>query len=119
MNMIKRPLVIAAAGAAIALAGTAQAKHSTDAEFRGYQTCIKAEQKESRGLVSERDYLVAAQGSNTAYYVNATRWNDGDREAIRINCETTNRGTALVSKTTLPGRYDTQGSRVTVEVAQQ
>ena len=116
---IKRTLIVSAAVTSIATAGLAQARTSSEAEFRGYQNCLENASEESRGLVASREYLINKDGANTTYYVNATRWNDGERESVRIACETANRGVTLVNATTLEGRYTTDDARVTVEVAKQ
>lgn len=108
-----------AAVAVIALGGTAvaQARTSTPAEFRGYDNCVKAAEKESRGLVPFRQYLIDDNGATTLYYVNATRWEEGDRNHVRISCETRLKGNVLLSASIEEGRFDNRQTRVTVELA--
>lgn len=113
---MKTTLIFAAAAFGLAATGV-QAKTSSTAELRGYNTCLTAAERDSNGLVPSRHYLVDHQDGNALYYVNATRWQQGDREAVRIACETTQRGARLLSAVTEPGRW--VNSRVTVEVAQQ
>lgn len=94
------------------------ARPSSEQEFRGYQNCLEAAEKESRGLVASRQYLLNKEQRSNFYFVNATRWEDGQRNAVRIACETNHQGSRLLSSTVQDGRYDTRGPRVTVDVAQ-
>ena len=111
------PIAIAAT-AALGMSATAHARSSSESEFRGYSTCVSYADQRSNGLVPEREYLIDKSGQNTLYYVNATRWEAGERNAIRVACETAQRGADLVSATINSGRYTTTTPRVTVEVAQ-
>ncbi len=107
--------------AVIALSSTAvaQARTSTTAEFRGYDNCIKAAEKQSKGLVPSQRYLIEDNGTTTLYYVNATRWEDGDRNHVRIACETRLNGIVLVSTSIEEGRFDNRQTQVTVELAEK
>ncbi len=106
-----------AAITALAFTTAAEARPSTDSELRGYNTCIEAANAQSEGLVPSREYLINKEGENTLYYVNATRWEEGERNTIRVACETKARGQELVSASIEDGRYTDRESRVTVEVA--
>ncbi len=116
---MKKTAIITAATVALGFSAVAQAQTSSDAEFRGLQNCLDAAEKESNGLVPSRQYLINKEGETNYYFVNATRWEEGERNAIRISCETNRQGSQLLSSTVQDGRYDTRGTRVTVEVAQQ
>ena len=119
MNKLNTTLAVTlAATATLGLSATAQARTSSESELRGYTTCVSFAEERSEGLVPEREYLIHKSAKNTQYFVNATRWEQGERNAIRVACETTRRGYELVSATINDGRYTTRTPRVTVEVAQ-
>lgn len=101
-----------------AFSASVDARPSTDAELRGYNNCLAAAQEQSKGLVPTREYLINKDGANTLYYVNATRWENGERNTIRVACETAVRGHNLISASIEEGRFIDRDSRVTVEVAQ-
>ena len=107
----------AATVAAMTFATAVEARPSTDSELRGYNNCLEAAKADSEGLVPSREYLINKDGENTMYYVNATRWENGERNTIRVACETTKRGQSLVSASIEEGRFVERDSRVTVEVA--
>ncbi|MEM7080722.1 MAG: hypothetical protein AAF513_19045 [Pseudomonadota bacterium] len=120
---MKSTILISAA--ALTLTGAAfdaQARSSSPSEFRGYQTCLDAADKTSNGLVPSRSYYVdknQEDRTNAVYYINGTRWEDGERAQVRISCETAARGYRLVSSDIESGSFTNQGGRVTVEVAAQ
>ena len=107
--------------ALIALSSTAvvQARTSTPAELRGYDNCVKAAKKQSNGLVTSKRYLIDNNGTTTLYYINATRWQDGDRSHVRIGCETRLNGNVLLSTSIEEGRFDNRQTRVRVELAEK
>ena len=111
---MKKSLVIAAAVAATA-STAAYAKNSSPAEFRGYENCVGAAEEQSNGLTTPRSYLVNTAGENTNYYINGSRWEAGERESVRISCETTKNGRVLLSSAVEPGRF-VQDSRTRVRV---
>ena len=116
---MKKTALVTAASVALGFSAVAEARTSSDAEFRGLQNCLEAAEKDSNGLVASRQYLISKEGETNYYFVNATRWEDGERNRIRIACETNRQGSQLLSSTVQDGRYDTKDPRVTVEVAQQ
>ena len=116
---MKKTVLVTAASVALSFGAVAQAKTSSESEFRGFQSCIDAADAVSNGLVASRQYLINKEGDTNLYFVNATRWEDGERNAVRVSCETNRRGNELLSKTIQDGRYDKSGTRVTVEVAQK
>ncbi len=112
--------LLATSAFALCLSATfAEARTSTDAEFRGYQQCVNAADRESRGLVPSRNYYLD-KGETSLYYVNATRWEEGERAAVRVACETDLRGHRLLSANVSPGHFtlDRTGS-VTIDIAQK
>ena len=118
---MKKALILTSAATALLLTGlTTHACTSSDAEFRGYGQCVDAAKKESRGLVTSRSYYVEKEGTDAQYYINATRWEDGKRADVRIDCQTAVRGQRLVSADITQGHFtlDAQPS-VRVEVAQK
>ena len=118
MNTLNSTLSISlVAVATLGLSAPAEARSSSESELRGYTTCVGYAQERSNGLVPEREYLIDKSASTTQYFVNATRWEQGERNAIRVACETTRRGHDLVSATINDGRYTTKTPTVTVEVA--
>jgi hypothetical protein len=118
---MKKALILTSAATALLLTGlTAHARTSSDAEFRGYEQCVDAAKKESRGLVTNRNYYLEQDGTNTQYYINATRWEDTKRAKVRIDRQTAVSGQRLVSADVTQGHFtlDAQPS-VRVEVAQK
>jgi len=103
---------------ALAFSVAAEARTSSETEFRGYTTCVEYADDRSNGLVPEREYFINKNDKITQYFINATRWEEGERNAIRVACETAERGQKLVSASIENGRYTNGTPRVTVEVAQ-
>ena len=83
--------------AALTSAMSAEARPSTQAEIRGYDRCVTAADEQSNGLVTSRYYFVDRGPQVSKYYVNGTRWEQGDRNDVRIACETTSRSPGPVS----------------------
>jgi len=106
------------ATALLACSTIVEARTSSDSELRGFANCVAAAKKESNGLVAGSNYLIDKAPGSTLYYVNATRWQDGERKNVRIACETATRGHRLVSSVIEDGRFTNADTRVTVEVAQ-
>lgn len=109
--------LITATSLTLGFSAYTDARPSSEKEFRGYQNCLKAAEKDSRGLVASRQYLINKEDDSHFYFVNATRWEDGARNAIRIACETDRQGHQLLGSTIRDGRYDTRDPRVTIDVA--
>ena len=111
-------VALIAASAALLATGTASARTSSDVEFRGYNECLAAAKQESNGLVAGRTYLIERNGGDAEYFINATRWEEGVRNYVRINCQTTARGQRLVSANIAEGQFTTDPTgRVLIEVA--
>ena len=120
MKNISNNIKVLVVGGSLALASAgAIAKPSDSAELRGYDKCLDAAAEQSRGLATQRTYLLNTQGAQNQYYINASRWEDGNRVAVRIACETSANGRTLLSQSMTPGRFDTQRGRVSVEVAKR
>ena len=116
---MKKSIVIAAAVVATA-STTAYAQTSSPADFRGYEKCVAAADAESSGLTTPRTYLINKEGDNKSYYINGSRWEAGQREQVRISCETSKNGRVLLSSAVEPGRWvQDSGTRVRVELAAQ
>ena len=115
---MNKSIVLTAATALLGFSAVVEARSSSEAELRGYNNCVAAVEKESNGLVPTREYLIDRSGDTTMYYVNATRWENGERANVRAACETAARGHRLVSATIEDGRFTRDNTRVTVEVAQ-
>lgn len=103
-----------ALGSASALADT-----SSPAEYRGYSKCLEAAAAQSRGLAADRFYLLNAEGTDRQYFINATRWQDGDRVPVRIACETSRSGRVLLSQSIAEGRFTSPRGQVRIEVAER
>ena len=112
-------VTIAAATALTTSAIAVEARTSSPADFRGYEACVSAAERDSNGLVPARHYYLEKEAGTAYYYINATRWQDGERDFVRIACETTNRGHKLVSNVIEQGRFS-QAPRdpQNVEIAQ-
>jgi hypothetical protein len=114
---MKTALLISSAIAAASLATVAEARTSSSAEFRGYSTCVSAAAKDTKGLVTSRQYYVDKSGAQHRYYINATRWAEGERDYARIDCKTAARGHRLVSVNVEPGQYTLDRGQVNIEIA--
>ena len=115
--MKKTLLILVAAAASIAIA--AQARVSNHAEMTGYNTCVNASEGQFHGLVLSRDYFVAQNPGAKSYYINGTAWENGDRIAVRIACDTSNNGRDLKNVTTGSGRFALHKNTDPVRVAVQ
>ncbi|NOX50713.1 MAG: hypothetical protein GXP16_09280 [Gammaproteobacteria bacterium] len=115
---MNKAILITAAVAVGAASASAQAGLSTPTEFRGYTTCIEAASEGTKGLVAARDYLINKSNHTAHYFINATVWNNGQREAVRISCNTAGNGQRLVSTNLDSGRFTQSSAQVRVEVAQ-
>lgn len=114
---MQKSIVIAATAGLIAFSAVAEARTSSSSEIRGYNTCVAEAKKDSNGLVVGKQYLIDKRGNNTRYYVNGTRWEDGERNDVRVACETAARGHQLVSATVEDGNFTTHEPRVRIDVA--
>lgn len=112
----KFKMLTVASGLVLA-SGSAFAGPSSSAELRGYSKCISAASEQSLGLAANRYYLLNNEGEQNQYFINASRWESGDRVPVRIACETSANGRVLISQAIETGRYATQRGRVSVEVA--
>ena len=116
---MKTSVILTAMAATLSFSAVVEARTSSDAEMSGYKTCLKQADQESNGLVPSRYYLIDKSGKTTLYYINATRWEDGTRSTVRVACETSTRGKNLLTSSIEQGRFENEGPRVTVEVAQR
>ena len=114
---MQKLLITAAATTALGFTALVEARTSNTSEYRGYQTCLAAAESTSEGLVAKRNYLVNREGTNAEYFINATRWEDGSRAAVRVECETEANGRQLVSASVEPGYFTNRSTRVRVELA--
>jgi hypothetical protein len=114
---MKKSAFIAALSTFLAYGAVIEARTSTDAELRGFNNCVKAAKQESNGLVTGREYLINKERGITEYFVNATRWEDGERNVVRVACETAQRGTKLLSANIEDGRFVQEETRITIDVA--
>lgn len=112
---MKAPLLIAATAAAT-LSVNALAVTSSPSEFRGYEACLAANEGEFRGLVTERDYLIAETDTGRTYYINATAWKDGARVEVGFTCQTNRAGRLVQNDGASYTRY-TPANPGTVQVA--
>ena len=113
-------VTIAAATALTASAFAVEARTSSPADYRGYEACVAAADRDSNGLVPSRHYYLEKDAGTNYYYINATRWQDGARDSVRIACETTHRGHKLVSSVIEQGRFSQAPSNnQNVEIAQK
>ncbi|MFK7915389.1 MAG: hypothetical protein AB8B93_15855 [Pseudomonadales bacterium] len=120
MKNISNKIINLAIGSSLALASVgALAEPSNSAELRGYGKCVDAAAEQSEGLATQRFYLLNTQGDQNQYYINASRWEEGDRVAVRIACETSANGRVLLSQSVAAGRFEGQRGRVSVEVAKR
>ena len=115
---MKTAAIIGTACLTLAFSAASEARTSTASEMRGYNNCVNEASKDSNGLVTQREYLIEKSGASAMYYINASRWQDGERNAVRVACETTLRGARLVSASIEEGRFSNDPARVTVEIAQ-
>lgn len=113
-NTIKNLSMVAAA---VAVSGAAVAQASSPSQSRGYSKCLNAAAEQSQGLSSQRNYLFSRDGAKSQYYINATRWQNGERVAIRINCQTTANGQMLLSHDIAEGRFARKQSQPGVTIA--
>lgn len=119
MNFSKKIIGLTMLSGAVLASGSALAQPSSPAEFRGYSKCVDMAEQASRGLTTSRNYLTSQTDSERAYFINGTRWEQGDRVKVRINCETSLSGRTLFSQNIDRGQFrDSRGS-VTVEVAKR
>ena len=104
--------IAALIGSAAAFAGT-----SSFAELRGFNKCVDKAERTSRGLIVSRNYLINNEDASNEYFINGSRWESGERAAVRINCETSRSGRKLLSYELQPGSYINRDTEVTIEVA--
>ncbi|MGI9328283.1 MAG: hypothetical protein ACR2PZ_23900 [Pseudomonadales bacterium] len=117
MNFSNRIKNLSMIAAAVAVSGAAVAQASSPSQSRGYSKCLNAIAEQSQGLSSERNYLFSRDGAKSQYYINATRQHNGERVAIRINCQTTANGQMLLSHEVAPGRFARKQSQPGVTIA--
>ena len=115
---MRTPLTTATAFAALTLSAAAGATTSSPSEMRGYESCLASAHAESTGLVADRFYYLDRSDRDNRYYVNATRWENGERIPVRIACTTTRSGRTLLTASIDEGRYTNRQPSVRIEVAQ-
>ena len=101
-------LFTAGLATAVLTAGSlgAAAQTSSVTEMRGYSNCLAAAKTpELKGVTTPRVYYIASNGDSKTYFVNTWAWQDGERVARRINCETTNNGRKVLNVVSADGRY--------------
>jgi hypothetical protein len=109
------PLLIAAA---VTFSASVQAEPSSPSEFRGYQACLEANEAQLNGLTTERDYLLGQTDEGRVYYINGTAWEEGERVAVGISCETMPNGLVTHNAGVSNSRFvQASEGRVKVEVA--
>lgn len=91
------PILLLAAAAALATA-TAQAAPSSPSEIRGYQNCLDANQDGHKGLLVNRQYLLAEADDQRTYYINATAWKNGERVSVGFSCDSTLSGRLISNR---------------------
>ena len=115
---MKTRTTLIAATLASTLAMNAQAGDL--AERRGYNNCVEhIEQKldKQRPKVSPIFFLNETDEALT-FFINATAWQDGARQAMRSECRTSTEGHNVRAISIQPGRYsDTPEGKVMIEVA--
>ena len=101
----------------IAFSTVAEARTGTLADQRGFNTCHSEFHAQSNGLVTDRHHYIDKRGENPRYFINGTRWEDGDRAAVKMSCETHPNGSQILFSEISAGRYAGQQTRITIEVA--
>lgn len=119
MKLVKNISSLAIISAAAMVSANAMAGQSSPAEYRGYSKCIDVAQQESNGLTPKRNYLMSKDGATFDYYINASRWESGDRVAVRIACQTGSYGRILISHSIEPGQFNQRRGEVSIEVAKR
>ena len=116
---MSNPLLITAAIGALAFTGTVEARGSL-ADQRGYDNCVSEAKQQSVGLATKRYYFLEKTDDAKQYFINASRWEAGERTPVRIDCATNLRGNRVLSAAIEPGRWvQDKGARVRVEIAQK
>jgi len=101
----------------LAFATLAEARSGTLVEQRGYATCYAQFEANSNGLRTERHYLVDQRADNPRFFINGSRWENGDRSAVRMSCDTDSKGLKVLLSSIEPGHYVSPNPKVTIDVA--
>jgi len=101
----------------IAFTGFVEARQGTFAEQRGYENCRTQFADQSRGLETTRHYFVDRSAETPRFYINGSRWEDGERTLARMTCVTTPSGARILASEVESGRFLNRHPKVTVEVA--
>ena len=115
---MNRATPLAAAGfalAAVAFAPAASAAQPSSAsEMRGYNNCLQAAAEQGMEANPGRTYFLKETGERNHYFINGYAWQDGTRVPLRIACETSANGRALVNVEFAQGRYSNRSRSVAV-----
>ncbi len=109
------PLIAAIAlAASVSMIPQAEARSSSHAELRGYQNCLEAASDEGVSLYPSRTYLIKQTSSENHYFINGYQWQNGERQPLRVACETSTSGRQLVNVEVANGRYRSRTSAIDV-----
>jgi hypothetical protein len=117
-TIMKTLLITAAALTGLATMNV-EAKVSSQSELRGYSACVEAAQPDFKGLVLNRIYYLDKNAQGNVYYLNGSAWQDGERVAVRISCDTSSNGRTLLTTTNNPGSFALQDGRTPIQIATQ
>jgi hypothetical protein len=101
----------------IAFSAIAEARWDAPADKRGYETCKAAFRASSDGLVTERHHFIDKRAENPRYYINGTRWENGNRTAVKMACETHLNGSRVLLSEISTGRYANRQTSSTMDIA--
>ena len=100
---------------------SALARSSSPFEMAGFDSCRDEIRQDlgnaSRGATFARVYYLADTDEGRRYFINYSAWEDGDRVALRSECDTTRNGRNVLALNTDYGRYGVSRGKVTIDVA--
>jgi len=102
---MKTIATITAAAICLTFAATSEARGGSYRGVRGIDNCVKAAARESTGLSTSKGYYVDHSTEARQFYVNGTRWENGERKQIRIACTTSKSGNQTLNVNVADGRF--------------
>lgn len=103
--------------AVMTLAVSTSANAQTGRELKGLNTCLTASESQFDGLEASSDYYFTRTDHANQYYINGTALENGERVDVRISCETSRNGRALLTQSSSPGRFTEDPSTRIIEIA--
>jgi hypothetical protein len=103
----------------LTFASASEARNGSFRDATGLDNCVRAAASESTGLSTNKRYYVDHSTEARQFYVNGTRWENGERKKVRIACTTSKSGHQVLAVSVASGRFKNVEPAPRIDVAQK